>query len=567
MKILVVDDHHYNRELMGFILSDHGFDYVEAVNGEQACKIFNSTPDIDLVLMDINMPVMDGYEATRRIKASLGDKLVPVLFVTALDDDETLAKCLTVGGDDFVAKPVNENVLLAKLHAHQRTILIHRQLEETNKALEYHRRVMDREHSIVDHVFQNGLKQIDVTCPNLKTHVSPMSMFNGDLYLAAPSPSGGLYVLLGDFTGHGLSAAIGCLPVSNIFSAMAEKHVSVGDMAREINFRLQSLLPSNMFFCAAIIELSQSGDRLSIWAGGMNDILVLDQQGDLVDRLASLHMPLGVLSDDEFETEVRVYHPQVENRIFVYTDGVIEACNSDGELFGEPRLEALLSTHPSDNVEAVWAAVEEFQQGGVQEDDISIVELLCSPLNLLDGNGEPLSVPNPNWLQRETLPWVLSLTLSPAHMREGIVIPELLNVINNIRGVGSHQDLLYTILTELYNNALEYGLLKLDSELKLEPEGFSAYYKARERLLKDLDEGEIFFSLSVVPSEDQQPPKLIFSFSDTGKGFDFINVTDVSDADENDLSFGRGIDMVCLLCDSVEYTNQGRTVEVTYLLT
>ena len=228
-------------------------------------------------------------------------------------------------------------------------------------------------------------------------------------------------------------------------------------------------------------------------------------------------------------------------------------------------MEALLSTRPSDNVKAVWAAVEEFQHGSVQEDDISMVELLCSPLSLLDGNGKSLSVPNPNWLERETLPWVLSLTLSPAHMREGLVIPELLNVINNIRGVGSHKDLLYTLLTELYNNALEYGLLKLDAELKLKPAGFTAYYKARERLLKDLDEGEIFFSLSVVPSNEQQPPSLIFSFTDTGKGFDFVDVTDAGE--EDDLSFGRGIDMVCALCDSVEYTNQGRTVEVTYLLT
>ena len=239
MKILIVDDHRYNRELMGFILSDHDFDYVEAENGERACEVFAEAPDIDLVLMDVNMPVMDGYEATKKIKQLSGDRLVPVVFVTALDDSETLTKCLTVGGDDFVAKPVNESVLLAKLIAHQRTINIHRQIEETNHTLEYHRRIMDREHAIVEHVFQNGLKGVDIDCNNLRFHVSPMSMFNGDLYLAAPSPSGGVYLLLGDFTGHGLSAAIGCLPVSSIFSTMAEKQASVGDIAREMNTRLQ----------------------------------------------------------------------------------------------------------------------------------------------------------------------------------------------------------------------------------------------------------------------------------------------------------------------------------------
>jgi len=566
MKILIVDDHRYNRELMGFILSDHDFDYVEAENGERACEVFAEAPDIDLVLMDVNMPVMDGYEATKKIKQLSGDRLVPVVFVTALDDSETLTKCLTVGGDDFVAKPVNESVLLAKLIAHQRTINIHRQIEETNHTLEYHRRIMDREHAIVEHVFQNGLKGVDIDCNNLRFHVSPMSMFNGDLYLAAPSPSGGVYLLLGDFTGHGLSAAIGCLPVSSIFSTMAEKQASVGDIAREMNTRLQSLLPTNMFFCASLVELNQCGDRLSYWAGGMNDMLVINREGRLDDRLCSQHMPLGVLEDDEFDDAVSIFHAKPNSRVFIYTDGVIETSNPEGDYFGEERLEALLGGGNEDNVKAVFAAVEAFQGRGEQEDDISMAELLCAPVTHRSTNSESdYSAIDAQFRNtREALPWSLSLSLSPKQLRNGQIVSEFLKVVNNIQGVGSHRDLLFTLLTELYNNALDHGLLKLDSNLKSKPEGFAEYYERRKSLLSALESGEILFEVKVEPAKENLPASLTFRFTDSGEGFDSSQVTTASEEDE--LSFGRGMDMVRSLCNSVEYSNQGRTVEVNYLL-
>ncbi len=566
MKILIVDDHRYNRELMGFILSDHDFDYVVAEDGQRACEVFRETPDIDLVLMDVNMPVMDGYEATKQIKQLSGDRLVPVVFVTALDDSETLTKCLNVGGDDFVAKPVNESVLLAKLIAHQRTINIHRQMEETNHALEYHQRLMDREHAIVEHVFQNGLKSIDIDCNNLRFHVSPMSMFNGDLYLAAPSPSGGLYVLLGDFTGHGLSAAIGCLPVSNIFTAMTEKQASVGDIAREINTRLQSLLPTNMFFCASLIELNQRGDRLSFWAGGMNDMLVLDREGALDDRLCSQHMPLGVLEEDEFDDGVTVFHTKPESRVFIYTDGVIETCDPQGEYFGEERLEALLAGRGEDNIAKVFAAVKDFQGRNEQQDDISMVELLCAQVThrSVETDGDYCTLDAQSRNERDALPWSLSLNLQPAHLRDGQIVSEFLKVVNNIQGVGNHRDLLFTLLTELYNNALDHGLLKLDSTLKSQPEGFAEYYQRRKSLLLELDEGEILFEVKVEPAREGQPTRLIFRFTDTGEGFDSALVSPASEDDE--LTFGRGMDMVRSLCQSVEYSNQGRTVEASYRL-
>jgi len=121
MKVLVVDDHAYNRELLGFMLEDDGHSVEYAKDGVDACNKVDSDSDIALVLMDVMMPVMDGLDATRKIKSSIEDRFLPILFVTALDNEKNITDCLEAGGDDFLPKPINENILLAKVKAHSRS--------------------------------------------------------------------------------------------------------------------------------------------------------------------------------------------------------------------------------------------------------------------------------------------------------------------------------------------------------------------------------------------------------------------------------------------------------------
>lgn len=120
MKILVVDDQSANRAILQFLLEDEGHEVIEAKDGQEALDLYQEY-DIDLVLMDVMMPVMDGLEATQKIKAIQTDgNHVPVIFLTAQDDDKVLTKCLQSGGDDFLAKPYNEVVLKAKITVHGR---------------------------------------------------------------------------------------------------------------------------------------------------------------------------------------------------------------------------------------------------------------------------------------------------------------------------------------------------------------------------------------------------------------------------------------------------------------
>ncbi|OYY93563.1 MAG: hypothetical protein B7Y41_12495 [Hydrogenophilales bacterium 28-61-23] len=134
-KILVVDDTQINRAVIKGLLVKRGFEIIEASNGEDAIAAFrNEAPD--LVLMDVMMPGIDGYETTRRIRALASDNWTPILFVSALEETRNLVEGLEAGGDDYLFKPLNPEILLAKLAAFGRTFMLRRGLAEARMKAE-----------------------------------------------------------------------------------------------------------------------------------------------------------------------------------------------------------------------------------------------------------------------------------------------------------------------------------------------------------------------------------------------------------------------------------------------
>src|SRR5688572_20404412 len=102
MKILIADDHAANRDILRFTLEEYSHDCVMAGNGREAVEIFCADTAIGMILMDINMPGLDGIAATQEICRLKKDRFVTIIFITAFDDPEILAQCLDAGGDDFI---------------------------------------------------------------------------------------------------------------------------------------------------------------------------------------------------------------------------------------------------------------------------------------------------------------------------------------------------------------------------------------------------------------------------------------------------------------------------------
>ncbi|WP_170174112.1 MULTISPECIES: fused response regulator/phosphatase [Pseudoalteromonas] len=548
MRVLVVDDQPINCTLLKVMLEQQGYNVLLAGNGVEALALLEKEA-IDIVLLDVLMPIMDGYETAARIKKLSSDVYLPIIFITALEEKGSFERCLAVGGDDFINKPFDKAILSAKIKAHSRTRQLSLKAHEQNKLLEYHYNQTEREHEIVEHIFNNALENQHAFTENIDFHLSPASMFNGDMCLVAQSPIGSLYCMLGDFTGHGLAAAVGALPASRVFYTMVGKGMAVSDIANEVNTVLAKLLPGHMFCAANIIELSSSGKSISAWLGGLPDAYLINQQGDVLKTLESQHMALGILETDEFERELIHFEVDPSMRLVLSTDGIIETTNEYDDYFGEQRFIEVLASKAQISSNEVIKHVTNFAHGTKQQDDLSLVLFNC------------LAVPAPKKEieSYSPLPFNFSLSLNSTQIKQTDPVLEIVDVITRVGGLKAHRSNIFLLLSEAYNNALDHGVLGLDSDIKNQEDGFMEYYQQREVALEKLTGAMIIVDMRYCP----ETLCVYFTICDSGNGFSADNNNGHSLTREH----GRGLSLLEEIAEQVSYNASGNQIEMCYRLT
>lgn len=374
LAILIAEDNAADRMLLSTIVSRQGHRVLTASNGLEAVALFEQERP-HLVLMDALMPVMDGFEAARRIKDQAGEALVPIIFLTSLTEGEALVRCLDAGGDDFLAKPYNRVILEAKIGAMYRLRRLHDTVLQQRDLIAQHNEHLLHEQRVAKAVFDKVAHSGCLDAPNIRYMQSPYALFNGDLLLAAYKPSGGMHVMLGDFTGHGLLAAIGAMPLAEVFYGMTAKGHALAEILREINAKLKRILPVGVFCCATVLNISSKRGLLEVWSGGLPDGYLLHGDGRPRQSLVSRHLPLGILEPAAFSDRCEVYPLAPGDRIFLLSDGVLEASDQQGQLFGEARLLELLDANrqPQALFEEIQLALAAFR--GEQQDDVSMVQV------------------------------------------------------------------------------------------------------------------------------------------------------------------------------------------------
>ncbi|MCU7811104.1 MAG: fused response regulator/phosphatase, partial [Candidatus Thiodiazotropha sp. (ex Notomyrtea botanica)] len=320
---LIVEDEETNRLILKSLVKKQGYDVVEAKNGVEAVRCFHEH-EPDLVFMDVMMPEMDGYEATTKIKQAAGDHFVPIIFLTAMSDEKALARCVEVGGDDFLAKPFSFTLLSAKVKAMERI----RSLHQATRML-YSR--MQRDEEIAEQVFSGAVVAGNVALDQIRSLLKPASVFSGDLLLTAFAPSHDLHILLGDFTGHGLAAALGALPTSEVFRSMTAKGFAPQQILFAINNKLNDLLPTGMFLATQFVKVDYHLDHIMMINCGMPDCFVIDhKKRQIKQTVGSQSLPLGIAADINFKNDIHYIPIEEGNRVILATDGVTEARNADG---------------------------------------------------------------------------------------------------------------------------------------------------------------------------------------------------------------------------------------------
>lgn len=555
MHVMIVDDHATNRELCRFMLSHLAEQVTTFENGQgvvAAMKQMESLPDV--ILLDVMMPVKDGFTTAQEIRHAFPDIHMPIIFLTVLDDDRSFERCLNYG-DDFILKPIERSVITAKVQAHYRIVRIHNQvMEQRDELSQFHEQVR-YEYAIAESIFSNLMLEMSAQVQNIYgiNYLStPSTVFNGDLIVVANRPHGGVYVMIADATGHGLPAAISAIPATRAFFSMASKGLSLGEIAREVNEVLVRFLPMGMMLAASIFEVRANGFEVSWWGGGLPDGYLIDREGDIVHRLVSTHMPLGVLKPYEFEADIVNFRLEPDQQIICYTDGVIEASDEHGEQFGQERLEKVFKQNRA-IIPTLYDSVRQFADKTVG-DDLSILAMTF-PISNANSQIAP-----PNEVVLNHIPIKSNLKLCGSALRGISVMTEVRKFLAGILHGGVHLDLVCSVLSELFANAIEHGLLKLDSSIKEEQDGFFLFYQLREQKLKQIGD-DMWVELMI--DYDPIQARLTMQLEHNGEGFDY-HIRGSSP--EKSFTHGRGIVLASELCDSLEYSKQGRSVTAVYSL-
>ena len=389
MKILLVDDTRTNQLIISKYLRDLGHQVVIAIDGYDGVKQFKAESP-DLVLLDVMMPKMNGYEAAEKIRELEGDSAwTPILFLSAKVSDDDIASGIEAGGDDYLFKPVSKIVLAAKMQAMSRIAEMRTTIQEYAHTQAQLNQREAEERELARHVFDRmtGLQNLDH--PWIEYVSRPSSHFSGDIIAAETAPNGDLHLILGDATGHGLAAGLTVMPVADLFHALTSRGETIIAIARKLNERLHDLLPTGRFVAAILVAVKPSQGCVEIWNGGCPPVYWIDAEGSIKASFSSQHLPLGVLPNIPDNQSASVsYDAFVPEKLYLFTDGVPDAENlTDGRQFSLDKVTSTLAVKQPQRLDGLMQELTAHIGRDTAQDDISIVEI--SPPSAIQVENQP----------------------------------------------------------------------------------------------------------------------------------------------------------------------------------
>lgn len=567
LSILIAEDDPLSRELLQSYLERSGHRVVPAGNGEQAVNAF-SKEALDLVILDVKMPVMDGMDACRCIKGMMRDHWVPVMMISSNGEEQDQVAGLDVGADYYLTKPISFPMLEAQVRGSQRIAGLQRELESRNEELSAYYRRSQRENELAQQMIDRILQQSTSSDTEIHQSVRAVEQFSGDVISTVDSHSGNTYAMIADATGHGLPAAITLMPAMEIFYQMSRRGYGVASIVRQINRRLRERLPPNHFLAATVVLITPQSHALFAWNGGCPQGYVLTPEGIISHRIPSRHPPLGILDDSEFDETTQLCSVDVHDRFFACTDGLSEARDEAGNMFGKTRLEPTLAAcRAEDNlVECVIEALNRFRGREQPGDDQSLLALRVDPPieSASPESNQPVPA-SPRTEEDGFLDgWDFQLELRGGDIRETEIVPTVNQVLENLRLNDPLRQRAFVVLTELLNNAVDHGLLGLNSSGK-SGEGFEHYIEERQSRLAELEQG--FIRVMASRSHYLKHSVLKLMVMDSGPGFDPSSNAALDDDNEAVTHpHGRGIRVVSSLADHVRFLDHGASIEVEFMI-
>lgn len=384
--ILVVDDSRPQGYFIKKVL-EQDYETLVAFDGMEALELYKQEKP-DLILLDIEMPEMDGFEVCRRVKAMSGDTFLPIIFLTSKSDVNSLIKGLQIGAEDYLTKPFAPEELIARIRAALRTKKLYNQLEAANA-------IIEQERDVIANIQRGLLCDSPPKIPGLKFFMDyqPSSKAGGDYYDFIPIDNDHLGILVSDVSGHGTPAAVIMAMMRVLFRSFLSENHSPRTTLQQLNKILRQNLETGYFITTFYGVIHLPTRKMKFASAGHNPpILVEYDSGSVRELWLDKGIPLMILPNNEMaEGEIQLIP---NSKLVLYTDGLTEAKNAEGENFGAKRLANTLlelgKNLPAGNLgQKVKDVIHRFMGDNKFTDDYTLVILEVEALH----KPVPLSAP------------------------------------------------------------------------------------------------------------------------------------------------------------------------------
>ena len=328
-QILIVDDDAASRKLLARMLSSAGYTCRETDNATDALDFVHQEQPA-LLLLDFKMPGIDGAEALKRLRADPNPAIaqLPVIMLTGYGESEV--QCLNAGADDFVIKPINADVLRARIETQLRLHSMRLQMQRQNQELEAWRRNLERDLAAARLTQQALIPQKAPTLPGweIAACYRPLIEVGGDIYGWLPIKHDRWLFWIADATGHGAAAALMTTLAKLLFHHGHEEHERPSAIMQAVNNDLRGIFGGRSFMSAMCVALDPKSGHASVVGAGHPPLLVT-RFGRGTEAIAASAPPLGLVEQSNFTETALELNPG--DAFTLYTDGLFGGAKSGGQ--------------------------------------------------------------------------------------------------------------------------------------------------------------------------------------------------------------------------------------------
>lgn len=382
--ILLAEDDVTSRLVISQLLERNGYHVLAACDGLEAVELLEkNTPDV--IITDLNMPNLDGVEVVRIVKSLPEFTDIPVLILTAEDNQNTLRKLFDLGATDYIRKPIAEIELIARLSSALRLKLEMDQRKLKERELNESLQSLKKDLVAAGNIQRNMLPKDNVVFAGVEVawHFRPSESVGGDILNCIPLNDKQLAFYLLDVSGHGVPAALFAVSINSMLiqntrpGGLLVDHEGKArpphEVVTELNSVFQMDMESQKYFTFTYAVLDTHQRVVDFTQAGQTPALYFHDQS--FEFWEEGDLPVGMMPNAQFETHRRVLEPG--SRIYLYSDGIVEAFDDRHEQYGYQKLGNVVLEHNdktlTESIRSVIGSVDEWMTGDIEQDDITLL--------------------------------------------------------------------------------------------------------------------------------------------------------------------------------------------------